>query len=127
MTNEQNDPAVLGPAERQVGPGADARWYCVNRYGLATLCKDAADAHETARQCNISWPLGGPHRAVLLVDAAELAWLRHALVQSWKLAEDRLQQLAAERAQALSCRDELHRTLTLCRCPSSVINGHGSR
>ena len=99
----------------------------MSRDGLATLCKDAADAHETARQCDISWPLGGPHRAVLLVDAAEIAWLRHALVQSGKLADDRLQQLAAERAKALHWRDELHRTLTLCRCPSSVINGHGSR
>ena len=77
------------------------RWYCVSRDGLATLCKDAADAHETAGQCDKSWPAGGPHRAVLLVDAAEIARLRHALAQSGKLAADRLQQINADRAQAL--------------------------
>lgn len=48
----------------------EARWYCVSLEGLATLCKDEADAHETVGQCDKSWPLGGPHRAVRLVDAA---------------------------------------------------------
>ena len=98
------------------------RWYCVSRDGLATLCKDAADAHETAGQCDKSWPLGGPHRAVLLVDAAEIARLRHALAQSGKLAEDRLQQMKADRAQALRWRDQLDRALTVCRCAGRVID-----
>lgn len=49
---------------------ADARWYCVSRNGLATLCKDEADAREIAMQCDRSWPLGRPHRAALLGDVA---------------------------------------------------------
>ena len=52
------------------------RWYCVSREGLATLCKDEADANETAGQCDKSWPLGGPHRAVRLADANEIGTLR---------------------------------------------------
>ena len=73
-TNAPHDtdprPAVGGAVERVVRPGSEARWYCVSREGLATLCKDEADAHETAGQCDKSWPLGGPHRAVLLGDVA---------------------------------------------------------
>ena len=95
------DNAGQGPVERTVRHGAETRWYCVSLDGLATLCKDAEDAHETAGQCDKSWPLGGPHRAVLLVDAAEIARLRHALAQGGKLAEDRLQQMTADRAQAM--------------------------
>ena len=55
------------------------RWYCVSRDGLATLCKDEADAHETSGQCDKSWPLGGPHSAVRLADASEIERLRDAL------------------------------------------------
>lgn len=105
MSKEQNEPAVLGQAQQQVRPGAEASWYCLSRDGLATLCKDAADAKETAGQCDKSWPAGGPYRAVLLVDAVEIAWLRHELAKSGKLAEDRLQQIKDDRAQALRWRD----------------------
>ena len=65
-----NEPAGASPVERMVRPAAEARWYCVSREGLATLCKDEADAHETVAGADKSWPRGGPHNAVQLVDAA---------------------------------------------------------
>lgn len=52
--------AVLGPLP--------ARWYCVSADGIATLCKDEEDARANARHCDLAWPKGAPHRAVLLGD-----------------------------------------------------------
>lgn len=46
------------------------RWYCVSSYGIATLCKDEEDARATARHCDLAWPKGSPHRAVVLGDVA---------------------------------------------------------
>lgn len=98
------------------------RWYCVSHSGMAMLCKDQEDAHANALHCDKAWPAGGPHRASLLVDAAEIARLRHALAQSGKLAEDRLQQMKGDRAQALRWRDQLDLALTVCRCAARVID-----
>ena len=80
MTNEAGGKSALSAG---LGPDAQtvARWYCVSRDGLATLCKDADDAHETAGQCDKSWPVSGPHRAVILVDAAQATKLRAALTE----------------------------------------------
>ena len=47
----------------------EPRWYCVSREGVATLCEHEADAKESALRSVRSWPQGGPHRAVCLVDA----------------------------------------------------------
>ena len=55
--DEQTRPAVGVPVERMVGPGAEARWYCLSREGMATLCADEEDAKEVAAE---SWAgLGG--------------------------------------------------------------------
>ena len=64
-----------------------ARWYCVNREGMATLCADEADARENVADNDKIWPRHAPHRAVQLVDAAELATLR-AEVQALRAFRD---------------------------------------
>lgn len=53
----------------KLGPLAP-RWYCVSANGMATLCKDQEDAQANARHCDLAWPNGAPHRAVLLGDVA---------------------------------------------------------
>lgn len=47
-------------------------WYAVSRNGMATLCKDLADAQKTVSDADIAWPSMAPHRAVQLVDFVEL-------------------------------------------------------
>jgi hypothetical protein len=54
--------AVLGPLP--------ARWYCVSREGLATLCLDEANAREMAVECATAYPRQAPYRAVQLGDVA---------------------------------------------------------
>ena len=44
------------------------RWYMINRYGMATLCADEADAQREAADAQAIWPGMGPHRAVQLVE-----------------------------------------------------------
>jgi hypothetical protein len=57
-------------AERVPMPGA--RWYSLNRNGLATLCANEADAKSEAARQDRTWPQGVPHRAVQLVEASQL-------------------------------------------------------
>ncbi|WP_313080574.1 hypothetical protein [Pulveribacter sp.] len=45
-----------------------ARWYMVNKDGMATLCTDRADAEKEAADAQAAWPSMGPHRAVELVE-----------------------------------------------------------
>lgn len=54
----------------------DARWYMVNRDGMATLCTDKADAEKEAADAQSVWPHMGPHRAVQLVEAADVEAMR---------------------------------------------------
>ena len=56
-----------------VRPGSEARWYCVSRDGIATLCVDELDACYTAEQSDKNWQASSPHRAVQLVDVAAVA------------------------------------------------------
>ena len=49
-----------------------ARWYSVDARGMATLCRDEADAIQTAADCSIQWPNLAPHRAVQLGDISAL-------------------------------------------------------
>ena len=51
----------------------DARWYMVNKDGMATLCTDRADAEKEAEDAQSVWPHMGPHRAVQLVEVASIA------------------------------------------------------
>jgi len=123
---------VAGPDGSELSEGlgqVPARWYCVSREGLATLCKDEADAHETVAGCDKSWPRGGPHRAVQLVAVDDgptllqkIGQLRHDLVRSGKLAEDRLQQMQVDRTGFLKQRDQLDKALTVCRCAARVVD-----
>ena len=84
---EQNTPAVLGPVERQVRPGAEARWYCLSREGMATLCTDEEDAKEVAAESFVLYPQNGPYRAVQMVDSAHVTDLLAALRQCARQAE----------------------------------------
>lgn len=56
----------------------DAKWYAVDREGVATLCADRKDAEEQAAQCEAMYPYSGPYRAVQLVElyADPVAYMR---------------------------------------------------
>lgn len=77
------------------------RWYCVSADGMATLCKDQEDAQANARHCDLAWPKGAPHRAVLLGDvAADTELLRAALhTLVWETGSEGL--FAAKTAEVL--------------------------
>ena len=47
------------------------RWYCVDKAGHTIPCTHQRDATNTARDCDVMWPLRAPHRPVQLVDVAE--------------------------------------------------------
>ena len=89
MTNELPDTHPSPPApvplalksNEGLGPDAEAvaRWYCVSREGMATLCIDEEDARANAAHCDQAWRAESPHKAVRLVDAAEAERLRAAL------------------------------------------------
>ena len=68
MIDADNRPAVVGQVERPVRPGAEARWYCLDRDGVAMLCKDEADALAQAIENDDCWPARAPHRAARLCD-----------------------------------------------------------
>ena len=74
-------PAPLGPVERVVRPGAEARWYCLSREGMATLCADEEDAKEVAAESWVAWPQNGPYRVAKMVDADTAESLRTALTE----------------------------------------------
>ena len=50
-----------------------ARWYMVDKDGMATLCTDREDAEHEAKDADMAWPHTAPHRAVQLVEVASLA------------------------------------------------------
>lgn len=52
------------------------RWYMVNKMGMATLCANKADAQQEAADAQRFWPHMGPHRAVQLVEAADVEAMR---------------------------------------------------
>ena len=52
------------------------RLYMVTLDGAATLCVDRADAEAEARKADREWPRNGPHRAVRLAPAGDIAKLR---------------------------------------------------
>ena len=52
------------------------RWYMVNRDGMATLCSDSEDAEKEAADAQSVWPHMGPHRAVQLAPAGDMAKLK---------------------------------------------------
>ena len=62
--------AVGSLVERPVRPAAEARWYCLDRDGVAMLCKDEADARAQVIEHDDCWPRRAPHRAALLGDVS---------------------------------------------------------
>ena len=52
-----------------LGQASEARWYCLDRDGVAMLCKDEADARAQVIENDDCWPGRAPHRAVLLIEA----------------------------------------------------------
>jgi len=81
MTDADNRPAVVGQVERPVRPAAEARWYCLSREGMATLCTDEEDAKEVAAESWVAWPQNGPYRVAQMVDADTAESLRTALTE----------------------------------------------
>ncbi len=56
-------------------------WYRVNKLGMATLCSDKDDAEKEAADAQMAWPHMGPHRAVQLVEVADVEAMRAALAK----------------------------------------------
>lgn len=52
------------------------RWYMIDKDGMATLCTDREDAEKEAKDANMAWPHTAPHRAVQLVEVADVEALR---------------------------------------------------
>ena len=50
-----------------------ARWYMIDKDGMATLCTDREDAEKEAKDANMAWPHKAPHRAVQLVEVGTSA------------------------------------------------------
>ena len=82
------------PLDGWVRPGAQARWYCLSRDGLATLCADEQDARMVAQHSAVAYPLGAPYRAVLLGDVAAERERCAQLCEQWDAT--RPARLAAE-------------------------------
>lgn len=57
----------------------EARWYCLDRDGVAMLCKDESDARAQVSENDDCWPGRAPHRAALLVDVEDAERLRREL------------------------------------------------
>lgn len=53
-----------------------ARWYMIDKDGMAMLCTDSEDAEKEAKNANMAWPHTAPHRAVQLVEVADVEALR---------------------------------------------------
>ena len=70
-TDDCRRPAVAGPVQRQVRPGAEARWYCIDANGMAQLCANEADANWEVADNTKVFPKNAPYRAVRLVDSRE--------------------------------------------------------
>lgn len=61
-----------------------ARWYCLSRIGIATLCLDEADAKRTAVCEDDMHPLNGPHRAVRMVEVASQPATAPVVPAGWR-------------------------------------------
>lgn len=69
-TTDDTNAARRGSGSNDLlGQASEARWYCLDRDGVAMLCKDEADARAQAIENDDCWPGRAPHRAVLLIEA----------------------------------------------------------
>jgi len=91
----------------------EARWYCVNKIGMATVCTSKDDAADVAANCFAVYPVHAPYRVVQLVPIDDLRGLLERL--------DALQEFYdADRATNKVC-DEVSPGL------SSIPDGHMDR
>ena len=72
-----------------------ARWYMVDKDGMATLCTDREDAEQEAKDADMSWPHTAPHRAVQLVEVGASAAELHpspteGMAGGWISVDERL-------------------------------------
>ena len=87
--------------------GSTFRWWsvrcakCGQEVSEARSAYPAVEMPRTAR-ADVAWNAAGQHSHELVL---EIRKLRNALSNAVKLAEDRLAQMADDRAQALKCRD----------------------
>ena len=106
-------PAGAGPVDQLVRP-AEARWYCVDRNGVAMLCANEADANWEVADNTKLLPKCAPYIAVLLVDAAEIDRLRETLkLQQASYEREILLDVAAERERLARNVEALHMAQTL--------------
>ena len=91
--------------------GSTFRWWsvrcakCGQEVSEARAAYPAVEMLRTAR-ADVAWNAAGQHSHELVL---EIRKLRNALSNAVKLAEDRLAQMKADRAQALQWRDEAER------------------
>ena len=78
------------------------RWYMVNKMGMATLCTDKDGAEQEAIDAQMAWPHMGPHRAVRLVEAADVEALR----AGYAAARLEIESLKAQPAQLADHADD---------------------
>lgn len=104
----------------------EARWYCVNAIGQATLCSDRRDAEHEAAMADKAWPVRAPHRAVQLGDVGALVAERDSLLRDW-VAEQGQRTAAVDRAERAELeRDRLRadvRELVECLAESTEDTG----
>ena len=68
-TTDNTNAARRGSGSNDLlGQASEARWYCLDRDGVAMLCKDEADARAQVVENDDLWPARAPHRAALLCD-----------------------------------------------------------
>lgn len=71
-------------------------WYVVNNIGMATLCKDKAEAQLLAEDCDMVYQRQAPHRAV------QLAALQSQPAAEVSVAEDKYVEQIMEQAQVFA-------------------------
>ena len=74
MTDKQS--SVLAAHHPEQPLEMAGRWYMLNKMGMATLCTDKESAEQEAADAQSVWPHMGPHRAVQLIEAADVEALR---------------------------------------------------
>jgi hypothetical protein len=143
LAHTQPVDAVGARAERPVGPAPEARWYCLSREGMATLCTDEEDAKEVAAESFVLYPQSGPYRAVQMVDSAHVSPGAEAFLtpqdmadlqrledlftddQGWDLPKERMQRLAESRKELAALRQDAERYRRLAESMQGTIRLDG--
>jgi hypothetical protein len=79
-----------------LGHASEARWYCLDRDGVAMLCKDEDDARAQVLENDDCWPRRAPHRAALLGDMARLMKLTQRQATEIHRLRERVFELEAD-------------------------------